>query len=165
MTEGAIVGNVIRNCDRAMWVEQMDRLVISANVLADAAGTNQQLMIISTVGTSSDVSIDNNMFYNTTNRGISFTGTGTQNNTRITNNRFISVTTPIAGTLPGSTVIRQNQGYVTESSGTATVASGTTSIVVSHGLGTTPTAAQLVASPANSLGVTTAIFSWQATIL
>jgi Right handed beta helix region len=41
-----------------------------------------------------------------------------------------------AGTAP---IIRNNRGFVTENSGTATILSGTTSIVVTHGLSVTPT--------------------------
>jgi len=41
------------------------------------------------------------------------------------------------------TIVRSNLGYVTENSGTATVASGQTSIVVNHGLATTPTRVQV----------------------
>lgn len=40
-------------------------------------------------------------------------------------------------------VIRDNSGWVTENSGTATVANGTSSIVVSHGLSDTPTLVQI----------------------
>jgi len=40
-------------------------------------------------------------------------------------------------------IIRNNRGYVTENSGTATVLNATTSIVVTHGLATTPTRVQI----------------------
>ena len=36
-------------------------------------------------------------------------------------------------------IIRNNKGFVTENSGTGTIASGTTSAVITHGLGVTPT--------------------------
>lgn len=42
-----------------------------------------------------------------------------------------------------STTIRSTYGYVTENSGTATIANGNTSIVVTHGLATTPTRVQI----------------------
>lgn len=47
---------------------------------------------------------------------------------------------------PGpNTKVRNNIGYITENSGTATVANATTSIVVNHGLATTPTRVLLTA--------------------
>lgn len=51
-----------------------------------------------------------------------------------------------------TTIIRNNIGWVTESDGTATVANGTTSIVVNHGLSSTPSAGNLSVTPTNSLG-------------
>ena len=113
---------------------------------------------------------------------------GTTTNPTIMNNQFISVTTPIGGTLPASSVIRNNRGYVTEASGTATVASGGTSIAVTHGLSSTPQAKNVAVTPTNDLGsaakfwisavgattftintnvdpgATTATFAWQAVI-
>ena len=40
----------------------------------------------------------------------------------------------------GNTIIKQNQGFVTENSGTATLLNGQTTIVVTHGLSYTPSA-------------------------
>lgn len=54
-----------------------------------------------------------------------------------------------------NTIVRNNIGYVTEANGTATVASGTTTIVVSHGLTMTPTAANIMITPTNNLGAAT----------
>ena len=83
----------------------------------------------------------------------------------------------------------RNRGFTTESSGTATVASGSTSIAVSHGLGVTPSAKDIQVTPTNDLGsaakfwissvgastftinvdidpgASTATFSWSALIL
>lgn len=50
---------------------------------------------------------------------------------------------------------RNNVGFATESQGTATVASGATSIVVSHGLAVTPALKNIVVTPTNSLGSAT----------
>lgn len=47
------------------------------------------------------------------------------------------------------TVVRDNLGYVTEANGTATVASGTTSIAVTHGLARTPALKDISVTPAN----------------
>lgn len=58
--------------------------------------------------------------------GNNVTGNGTNN--------FVSAG---AGTVTG-TVVRNNRGFVTEAEGLATILSGTTSIVVNHGLSITP---------------------------
>jgi parallel beta-helix repeat protein len=50
------------------------------------------------------------------------------------------------------TKIRDNTGYITESSGTATIASGDTHIDVTHGLAITPEAANISVTPTNSMG-------------
>ncbi len=84
------------------------------------------------------------------------------------------------------TIVRNNIGWTTESSGTATVANGSTSIAVNHGLSFTPGAANVSVTPTNNLGsaakfwvsgfgatqftinvdadpgVTTATFAWRA---
>lgn len=88
-------------------------------------------------------------------------------------------------------IVMTNAGWITENSGTATVAAGgPTSIVVAHGLSVTPSAKDIVVSPTNSMGAatkfwvntigavnftinvdvspgasTTATFAWQAKIL
>jgi hypothetical protein len=50
---------------------------------------------------------------------------------------------------------RNVQGYVTENKGTATVANGTTSVNVTHGLAVTPAAKDIVVTPTNNLGSAT----------
>lgn len=57
------------------------------------------------------------------------------------NNKLSHDGSAVASTTPSSgyTSIKNNRGYTTENSGTATVANGTTSIVINHGLATTPT--------------------------
>ena len=54
-----------------------------------------------------------------------------------------------------NTIVRNNIGWVTESTGTATVANGTTSIAVNHGLSTTPALANISVTPTNNLGTAT----------
>lgn len=70
----------------------------------------------------------------------------------IASNNFTAAhygTSPIndAGT---NTMKRNNQGFVTENSGTATISSGSTSVTVSHGLNVTPTADDISVSFAES---------------
>ncbi len=55
-------------------------------------------------------------------------------------------------------IIRDNQGYTTESSGTATLANGTTSIVVTHGLDVTPSAGDITVTPIEAWGAMTEFY-------
>ena len=48
--------------------------------------------------------------------------------------------------------MRDNIGFVSEKSGTATVANGSTSIEVEHGLGATPAIQDISVTPTNNLG-------------
>jgi Pectate lyase superfamily protein len=54
-----------------------------------------------------------------------------------------------------TTILRNNVGWATENSGTATVANGTTSIAVNHGLAVTPALANISVTPTNNLGSAT----------
>jgi nitrous oxidase accessory protein NosD len=91
--------------------------------------------------------------------------------------------------LKSDTRFRSNIGYVTENSGTASVASGNTQVTVTHGLALTPTARHIKVTPTNNLGnaskfwisdigattfiinvdtdpgETTATFAWQAVVV
>jgi hypothetical protein len=111
MANVTITGNTIDNCDRSLWIEQVDRCLVTANNLSNAAGTNKQMCLLSTTGTVNDLTIRGNKFYNTSNRGISFGTTSFGGRTIIEDNDFITVTTPIGGTLPSGTIIRRNPGY------------------------------------------------------
>jgi hypothetical protein len=51
-----------------------------------------------------------------------------------------------------NTIVRDNISWATEATGTATIANGTTSIAVTHGLAVTPTLANISATPTNNLG-------------
>jgi len=75
--------------------------------------------------------------------------TGTGN--RIHDNEIEGSTSIItdAGT---NTIIRNNIGFVTENTGTATILSATTSIAVTHGLDKTPAAGDIMITPAESIG-------------
>jgi hypothetical protein len=89
--------------------------------------------------------------------GININSTALQTAT-ITGNAFGPAshwgTGPLRDAGSGSSVrqIRHNGGYITEASGTATVASGATTTVVTHGLGVTPTAAHVNVTPTNNMG-------------
>jgi hypothetical protein len=54
-----------------------------------------------------------------------------------------------------NTILRNNIGFKTENIGTATVANGTTTVAVTHGLATTPTLSNISVTPTNNLGTAT----------
>ncbi len=109
----------------------------------------------------------------------------------ITDNRFSGTYGSAKINDNGSTVptVRRNVGYVTEASGTATVANGQTSVAVTHGLAVTPVAKDINVVRTNNggsstkfwisatssttftitvdvdPGVTTATFAWHAIVL
>lgn len=74
----------------------------------------------------------------------------------ITGNTFTTLTfAPTVAAVESAgngTVIRNNLGWTTENSGTATVANGATSVAVNHGLSFTPTVNNISVTPTNSLG-------------
>ena len=57
--------------------------------------------------------------------------------------------------VPSSVLVRDNFGYVTEENGTATLADGTTSIAVTHGLDVTPALSDISVTPIEAWGSAT----------
>jgi hypothetical protein len=70
----------------------------------------------------------------------------------VQDNEFSALTTAIGG------IYRNNDGYITENSGTDTIASASTSKAVTHGLSVTPVAGDIMITPMESLG--NASFFW-----
>jgi hypothetical protein len=56
------------------------------------------------------------------------------------------------------TIIKFNEGYITEKSGNATITSGITTVAVTHGLSTTPSQNNILVTPLNNL--TNAVNYW-----
>lgn len=85
--------------------------------------------------------------------------TGGSGDNIITGNTLVQNGAPSVALLESAgaatTIIRNNIGWVTENSGTATVANGTTSIAVNHGLSVTPGLANIALTPTNNLGSAT----------
>ncbi len=77
----------------------------------------------------------------TQNYGINESGTANYNN--ISNNICVGNQVGAIKKVGANTIVKNNIGYVTENSGSATVLSGTTSIAVAHGLAATPTRIQI----------------------
>lgn len=74
----------------------------------------------------------------------------------VNENQASDLTDVLLSGLPSTVMVRDNPKYVTENSGTTTVANGTTSIVVNHGLATTPTS--ILITPAEN--PTNAVTFW-----
>jgi len=55
-----------------------------------------------------------------------------------------NVTGPLVGTPTGKLLVKDCEGFVTKTKGTAVIATGTSSIVVTHGLGATPASKELI---------------------
>jgi len=125
------------------------------------------------------VLVQDNEFRSVGNHAVVFFPASTATNVRIIGNRFRSVagsaiflgTGDISGLYlvegnwfesvgavfnSGSSttgrIVHRNRGFTTHASGTATVSSGSTTAVVTHGLSLTPAAKDIALTPTNSLG-------------
>jgi len=82
--------------------------------------------------------------------------TGGSGDNIITDNALVQNGVPSVALLESAgaatTIIRDNVGWKTDANGTATVANGTTSIAVTHGLSITPTLNMISVTPTNSMG-------------
>lgn len=149
----------------AIRITAGDNLVIHPEVFYPTAGFSNAQMCV-WLGNVTD-SIVSDGFTDGGNRGVQV-GTSTIAASRVTvtgmtienqagfaiaegtvaganNNRFVDNVVKTGGISKSgaATLVERNQGYVTEARGTATIASGGTSITVAHGLATTPTNVQL----------------------
>ena len=80
------------------------------------------------------------------------------NNNKFTDNYLQSGGAGIVNNNGTNTKIQNNIGYITESSGTATLVNGTTSIVVTHGLDATPSAGDITVTPIEAWGAMTEFY-------
>jgi hypothetical protein len=87
---------------------------------------------------------------------------GNSNNNRIQNNVLSGNTTAQLATVGAASIVRLNTGWVTEAHGNASITSGNTTAVVTHGLSMTPTLEQISVTPQTSLG--SAAFYWISTV-
>lgn len=110
--------------------------VVANNVMrGSAAGlTTSGIKIASTVNLTT---IANNAIRNMS-VGIDCDVSTSSPSVVIKNNQVSSNTTPISMTSLSSVILTNNIGYLSDSSGSATILSGTTSIVVTHGMDITP---------------------------
>jgi len=76
----------------------------------------------------------------------------TDNYNMIEGNDVSAGVTATINSLGANSMVRNNEGWVTENSGTATLANGNTTIVVAHGLDVTPTQGDIVVTPIEHWG-------------
>lgn len=107
-------------------------VVIKNNKIYDSgAGVQDYGILLNAVTATSEIQIEGNYLENNVSGAIGLVG----------------------GSVLNSTVkALRNRGFTTESSGTATVTTGNTSVSVSHGLGTTPALSDIRVTPTNDLG-------------
>lgn len=146
-------------------------IVINGNKIrrGGTAGQNGVRLDVGAGQTLDNVIVSDNRVANFSS-GVS-SNSGTQTDVMIIDNDLTDNTAGYTPTVtPTNLIVRNNQGYKTENSGTATVANGTTSIAVTHGLAYTPTAAEITINytenPTNPVGMTfiTSITSTQFTV-
>ena len=130
----------------------LSRINIENNIIITTgeAVSNPEMAIAPSTSVLSDIIIKDNIISGAA-KGIHFDNYATMDFT-IRDNTFTECTTEIDIEAGITTDIQRNQGYVTENSGTATLASGTTSIAVTHGLAVTPTAGDIMVTAMESLG-------------
>lgn len=113
-----------------------------------------------------DASICGNVIVGTTAEiGIDLNSPVDLNRFSIQRNQLLNLSTHAiyrrgVGVLGSASIVRNNIGHITENSGTATVASGSTSIVVTHGLASNtntaaPTVKDVIVTPTNNMGSAT----------
>ncbi len=128
---------------------------VPAVVLGSTAACNKNIItgnVMVVTGATAAVIIRNASSNNlisqnriSTANGYSVTIAADSNNNIINENILTSTAGQYISDAGTGTIVRDNQGYLTENSGTATVLNTTTTIVVAHGLATAPTRVLLTA--------------------
>ncbi|HOF17725.1 MAG TPA: right-handed parallel beta-helix repeat-containing protein [Phycisphaerae bacterium] len=120
--------------------------VATANTYSEVVCNYRCQVVGNEFGVSSGNSMKRGVWFQVSNQGH-----------RVESNYFNATYGTETISAPGaSDVIRNNTGYVTENAGTATVASGQTSVTVNHGCALTP--AHILVTPTNSLGNATKFY-------
>ena len=154
----AVIGNLVSESDRAgiRLVAGADHSVVSNNIIMNNGQARTTHMYGLSIDSVNDVVIANN-------RCGDDQSTKTQDyGMYILNSDYVIITdnnvrgNAVASAYIGGSVsnakISNNIGYTTESSGTATLAKTTTSIVVDHGLDVTPSAGDIMVTPIGNWG-------------
>lgn len=151
-----IVGNKIdRPGTDAIYLEGADKTLVMHNFIGGLAANKAGILNGPGGGNNGDkIIIGYNRQTETGASGsVGYKELGATSNCIITNNQFAGPATAVTLNVSSTGLfIRNNQGYVTEAQGTATVANGQTTIAVTHGLSRTPTAKSISVTPTNNLG-------------
>jgi len=175
--DSSIVGNVIEHTSSHALVGYtsgvgLSRSIVVNNVFTSATGmgmylqkANEVLIAGNRISASSKgiqfAPQDNNQIGNVTISGNIFVAGSTAismynpssyaiGEIRLLGNDFSGCTTAISGTISG--LIKDNKGYATENSGTATITSGNTYVDVTHGLDIQPATSTISVTPLEDLG-------------
>lgn len=159
--------------------------VLALNLIANSGGPGLETTNLTNSMVLGNALID---FQGTQTYGITAVGSG-QNSFYALNFPVGNVSGALSSSLSPNATWRHNLGAKSEASGTATVANGSTTVAVNHGLSFTPALKDIQVTPTNSLGnaakywiasptstqftiavnadpgATTATFAWQAHIL
>ena len=155
-----IIGNyVAESSENGIWVRRSDNNTIIGNLLYEngrrANNTYDGIAIIGFgPGTSDNNQISGNTVItattgNKTRYGINH---ASGSNNIIMENELVGTfgTASMVLTSATTTIANQNKGFVTEAKGTGTINSGSTSVVITHGLSYTPTAGDLTITFTNN---------------
>ncbi len=163
-------GNTAVRCGtNGIDVDRCDRATIEQNVCFDnsaaSSGVSAGIRVTATSSASTSWGRHRIVGNRSYNRGASGQrwgvrlekGSGEVGNSLVEANDFWNNTSgPLYTNWAGSgNAYRRNAGYVTENTGTATVANGQTLVSVTHGLSATPTADRIKVTPTNSMGSAT----------
>jgi hypothetical protein len=134
--------------------ENMIAGFVNRGVLVDMAGVAGAAYSVGSISR-------NQIFGDAANVGIALAGSVTFEKIFIDDNLIQNTLIPlytVGATMAANCRYSGNTGYLTESGGSAVVASGSTTVVISHGLGDatykalTPSAKQITITPTNDLG-------------
>jgi hypothetical protein len=133
----AVVGNVVNVAFYLVAiVDNSDRGIVTGNYLY---GTNDTNLTLLSEADCADITIQGNTI-----RGFS----AAQGEIDLQSATTVFTGNVVVGTglinIAADAIVRNNQGFVTENSGTGSIASGTTSDVIAHGLDVTPTVDDIV---------------------
>lgn len=154
----SIVGNVVSfNANFGIEINGFDPVNSSFNctVSNNTVTSNKQdgIRVQITTGStrnSNNHIISSNRVDGNTGYGITLSSGAGQN--YVADNYFTANTAGSVSNSGSGNVFRNNRGYLTESNGTSTIASGSTSVVVNHNLNRQPFVKDIIVTPNNSLG-------------
>ena len=158
-SKSRVIGNLIYNASQnGIWVQASNYNTIIGNFIDSpglgAANTYDGIQLLTSgLATNNNIISGNTILAAT---GITRYGINVNSGTNhiITGNdltgTFATSGLNLAGSGPGGDIVKFNKGFVTENRGTGTIASGTTSVVINHGLGFAPTAGEITITWSNN---------------